>query len=194
MAEAIFNFDSAILLFIQQFIRTDWLTPIVEFITHLGDAGIFWIALGVGLFVYKKTRRTGLIMLLCLLGVFVVNDLILKPLIARPRPFDTIPGLVSLVYEDSFSFPSGHTSSSFACALPLALLLGRKKGILAYVLATLIALSRLYVGVHYPTDVIGGAVIGTLVSWGIFVLANKYIPNPLTFRKTPPDGGKTDRT
>lgn len=194
MADAIFNFDSAILLFIQTNIRTNWLTPIVEFITHLGDAGIFWIALGIVLLIYKKTRRTGLIMLLCLLGAFVVNDLILKPLIARPRPFDTVPGLVSLVYEDSFSFPSGHTSSSFACALPLALLLGRKKGILAYVLATLIALSRLYVGIHYPTDVIGGVVIGTLVSWGVFVIANKFIPDPLTFRKAPPDDGKQDNT
>lgn len=170
MGEAILNFDSSILLFFQEHIRAGWLNPIVEFITHLGDMGILWIVLGVVMLFFKKTRRKGFLMLLCLLGAWLVNDFVLKPLIARPRPFNIIPGLENLVGEDSFSFPSGHTNASFACALALTLIYG-KKGAWAYLPAALIAVSRCYVGVHYPTDILGGMVVGTLMSLAVYKLA-----------------------
>lgn len=176
MGEAFFSLDSAILLFIQENLRADWLDPIVLFITRLGDAGIMWIFLGLALLFFKKTRRGGLLMLLSLLGAFILNDLILKPLIARPRPFDMIPELVSLVHEGSFSFPSGHTSSSFACAMALTLAFG-KKGAWAYLPASLIALSRCYVGVHYPTDIIAGMIVGSAMSFLVFKLLSRRLPH-----------------
>lgn len=170
MGEMIFNFDSSILLFFQEHLRADWLNPIVNFITRLGDAGIIWILLGIAMMFFKKTRREGFVMLLCLLGAWLINDFVLKPLIARPRPFTVIPELVNLVGEDSYSFPSGHTNASFACALALTLIYG-KKGVWSYLLAGLIAVSRCYVGVHYPTDIFGGMIVGTLASLCVFKLA-----------------------
>lgn len=179
MGEAILNFDSTILLFFQEHLRAAWLNPIVEFITHLGDMGILWIVLGIVMLCFKKTRRQGLVMLLCLLGAWIVNDFVIKPWVARPRPFNVIPGLENLVGEDSFSFPSGHTNASFACALALTLIYG-KKGAWSYVAAALIAVSRCYVGVHYPTDILGGMVVGTLMSLIVFKLLSRLLPRLVT--------------
>jgi len=95
---------------------------------------------------------------------FIITNLLLKNLVARVRPYDEIPALVPLVSKLSdWSFPSGHTCASFAAAYSLTKSYG-KKGALSYTVAVLIAFSRLYVGVHYPTDVIGGAIVGFLGS------------------------------
>ncbi len=180
MIEALTLFEQSILLFIQNNLRVDFLDPIVVFITRLGDTGVAWIALGVVLLFFKKTRRGGLIMLFCLAGAWLVNDFVLKPLIARVRPYDAIDTLTILVKaETSFSFPSGHTNASFASAIALTMVYGRK-GAWAYLPATLIALSRLYVGVHYPTDVLGGMIVGTVVGflvYKLFIYIEKNHPN-----------------
>ncbi|NLH01378.1 MAG: phosphatase PAP2 family protein [Clostridiales bacterium] len=144
------------------------------FMTKLGDGGAVWIALGLTLFAFPKTRRRGAYVLVCLLAVFLVNNCLLKPIVARPRPYVTIEGLSILVNPlQSYSFPSGHAASSFAAALAMVLFFGRKGGY-AYIPAVLIAFSRCYVGVHYPSDVIGGAIVGTLSSFGLYVLIKKY--------------------
>lgn len=178
--EALLQAESVLLLFIQDHLRHDWLNPIMVFITSLGNSGFIWILLGVCLLLPKKTRRGGAVLLLCLLGAWLLNDYVIKPLVARPRPYTTIPGLTALVQEASFSFPSGHTNCGFACALALTMYFG-KAGAWTYVFAAIIALSRCYVGVHYPTDILGGMIVGTLSAWLVYRLLQKL-------RLAPPSG------
>lgn len=145
------------------------------FFSKLGNIGFIWIFTGLLLLISKKTRRGGFDLLICLIAAYIVNDLIIKPLVARPRPYDTIEVLQILVKPlSSYSLPSGHTNFSFAAALALTLAYG-KKGALAYIPAVLIAVSRCYVGVHYPSDVLLGMLCGTLVALAVYLLLQKYI-------------------
>ena len=159
------KWDGEILLWIQEHVRQDFLSPVVKFITHLGDAGWCWILLAVILLIVKKTRKIGLVTAVSLLSSYVVNNLILKNLVARVRPYEAVDGLQRIIEAQSdFSFPSGHSASSFAAAVVIFMLCPRKYGVPALVLAFLIALSRLYVGVHYPTDVLTGVISGTVIA------------------------------
>lgn len=159
--DAIFQFDSAILLWIQDSVRNGFLTPVMNAITHLGDKGILWIAITLALLAFRKTRRIGVFCAASMAIGLLVTNLVIKNWVARVRPYELIEGLECLVgKQKDFSFPSGHTTNSLACAVVLYKLTPKKYGVPALVMAILIALSRLYVGVHYPTDVLGGAVIG----------------------------------
>ena len=130
-------------------------------ITRLGDAGIFWILLCMVLLILPKTRRSGVILMAALLVDLVICNGILKPLVHRIRPFDVKTGIELLVKRPiDFSFPSGHTAASFASVMALYLAGEKRLWIPALVLAVLIAFSRLYLYVHYPTDVLGGVVAG----------------------------------
>ena len=161
--EWIQNIDAQILLFIQQYIRQDMMNWVWKGITFLGDGGWFWIVLGVVLLIPKKTRKSGFTALLALIIGSVITNLVLKTAVARIRPYDAVEGLVPLVKKlRDYSFPSGHTCASFSCAVVYYKMYPDIKGKGAMVLAVLIALSRLYVGVHYPTDVLGGAIVGWL--------------------------------
>lgn len=165
MLESLLQLDGAILLWIQEHVRQDFLSPVVKFITHLGDAGWCWILLAVILLIVKKTRKIGLVTAVSLLSSYVVNNLILKNLVARVRPYEAVDGLQRIIEAQSdFSFPSGHSASSFAAAVVIFMLCPRKYGVPALVLAFLIAISRLYVGVHYPTDVLTGVISGTVIA------------------------------
>ena len=124
-----------------------------------------WIAIAVLLLFVKNYRKVGLMVGGSLLGSLVFNNMIIKNIVARPRPYRMMEELMILIPEPGeYSFPSGHTSSSFAAGVVLYLMLPKKYGIPAMVLAFLIGISRLYVGVHYPTDVLGGMVMGTLLA------------------------------
>ena len=176
------NFDLPILDWIATYLWCPFLDAVMPVITLLGDAGIFWIAIAVVLLFFPKTRKIGLGMGAALILGLLVCNLTLKPLIARPRPYDyqlthfgvTIQLLIEAQHD--FSFPSGHTIASFeACTV---LMLGNKKlGIPATLLAILIAFSRLYLYVHYPTDVITSIVLGTVFGIIGWALAGKL---PLT--------------
>lgn len=162
MLQNLIAMEADILLWIQNNIRNDVLTPIFKFITTLGNAGVIWIVLSVGLLIPKKTRRVGVLALVSLLFSALIDNVILKNVVARTRPYDVIEGLTSLVgAQKDYSFPSGHTSSAFAAAGVMFRGLPKKFGIPILVFACLMGLSRLYVGVHYPSDVLGGALIGT---------------------------------
>jgi len=166
--DAFFQLDGNILLWIQEYIRNDFLTPIFKFITHLGDEGYVWIAIAVLLLFVKNYRKVGLMVGGSLLGSLLFNNMIVKNIVARPRPYRMMEELTILIPEPGeYSFPSGHTSSSFAAGVVLYLMLPKKYGVPAMVLAFLIGISRLYVGVHYPTDVLGGIVMGTLIAVGV---------------------------
>lgn len=176
MFESLLTLDGNILLWIQEYIRNDVLTPIMRFITTLGDAGAIWIVLALVLLCFKKTRKIGLLVGASLIGSLLVNNIVLKNLIGRIRPYEVISELQILIDKPlEYSFPSGHTGSSFAAGVTLFLCCPKKYGVPALVLAFLIAVSRLYVGVHYPTDVLGGMLTGTLIA--LFVCKNKFVKN-----------------
>ena len=177
--DAVLQFDSSILLWIQDNLRSDFLTPVMKVITHLGDKGIFWILLTLALLFVRKTRPLGVICAVSMVIGLVVTNLIIKNWAARIRPYEVVQGLKCIVpLADDWSFPSGHTTNSLACAWVLFRRTPKKCGVPALVLAILIALSRLYVGVHYPTDVLGGAVIGIccacLAMWLVPKLEKKF--------------------
>lgn len=144
-----------------QTIHNPVLDTIMCAITRLGDAGIIWILLCIVLLILPKTRKTGVILMAALLVDLVVCNGILKPLVHRIRPFDVKTGIELLVKRPTdYSFPSGHTAASFTSVMALYLAGEKKIWIPALVLAVLIAFSRLYLYVHYPTDVLGGIAVG----------------------------------
>ncbi len=156
-------FEGNFLLFLQDFIRFPILDTFFTFVTHLGDSGIIWIAIGIILLIMPKHRREGVCVLTALLIGFLITNAALKNLIARPRPYTLIEGLSILIPEPAdFSFPSGHACSSFAAAVTMLRLSDRRAGIAAVILAFVISFSRLYIGVHFPTDVLAGILIGTV--------------------------------
>ncbi|MEY8439102.1 phosphatase PAP2 family protein [Anaerotruncus colihominis] len=137
----------------------DFLMPAV---TMLGEYGFIWIAVCIVLLARKQTRRMGYACALSLLIAFLCGEIVLKNIVQRARPFTHLPDLTLLIPPPgSFSFPSGHTGSSFAAACSLTLS-NRRNGWWAIPLAILIAFSRLYLCVHYPTDTLAGALLGLL--------------------------------
>lgn len=163
--------DGNILLYIQDYIRQDWMTPFWKFITSLGNSGWFWIVLSILLVIPQRTRKIGITALAALLIGALITNVALKNLVARIRPYEVVDGLKLIIErQHDYSFPSGHTCASFAAALVYYKMGPRKWGIPAVVLASLIAFSRLYVGVHYPSDVLGGLLIGVFAAWAALKL------------------------
>lgn len=161
MTEAVYSFDLSILLWIQSHLRCGILDFILPTISTMANAGILWIVIAIVLFFIPKTRNLGLCMALCLAIEYLCNDLILKPLVQRPRPFIVYPGLVELIVSapHGFSFPSGHTSAAFAATTSLFCNKSNLR-IPALLLCLTIAFSRIYLFVHFPTDILGGAIVG----------------------------------
>ena len=155
-----------------------FLNFIFAFITNSGNTGFIWIILSLVFMLFKKTRKCGFIMFVSLGVSFVLVDMILKPLILRPRPFfvdsDLMPFIKSSGVEipTSSSFPSGHSSSSLATSFAL-FFYNKKWGKPAVFYGFLVAISRVYFGVHYPTDVLAGILIGVLVAYVVNIIAKK---------------------
>ena len=184
--EAIFGaiaeaFDLPILDWIAANLWCGFLDAVMPVITLLGDAGIFWILIAVAMLIFPKYRKIGLAMGAALVIGLLVCNVTMKPLFARIRPYDyqllhfqkTIPLLIEAQHD--FSFPSGHTLASFEAAT--ALMLNNKKlGIPAMILASLIAFSRLYLYVHYPTDVLVSIGLGIFIGWLGNLLIQKLSP------------------
>ena len=153
----------------------DWLFP---FITLLGNGGIFFIAVAVVCLLFKKGRRMGATMLVALLLGLLVTNLALKNGIARPRPYaDELSTFFTYwqaighgLENEIYSFPSGHATASFAAMTAVFLCGNKKYSFLAYVLALLIGFSRIYIQVHYASDIVGGALVGTLCGIGAWLL------------------------
>lgn len=161
------SFDLPILDWIQANMQSGLLDTIMPIITLFGDAGIFWMACATLLLFTRKHRRTGLGVWFALaLGLLVCN-IILKPMVGRIRPYDFqmehFQVVIDLLIdkESSLSFPSGHTIASFEAATVM-LLNSPVLGIPALILAIAIAFSRMYLYVHYPTDVIFSVFAGIL--------------------------------
>ena len=194
------GWDAGFLLFIQEYIRSDLLDPIMKVLTHSGDKGILLIVLILTLLIIPKTRSIGFMATISIAIEALLNNVLLKNIIARTRPYDEIDGLINLVGRQSdYSFPSGHTGAAFAVAgamlvvalfgLPMIEKTGEFKredpsltfkliSVILIMYATLLAFSRMYVGVHYPTDVLCGLLLGlgtSAVAYLIYQVAIKKI-------------------
>lgn len=157
-------FDYGILEFFQR-IQNPVLTSFLKFFTVIGEAGCVWILCGIVLFCLREHRKYGLILLFSLLLCLIFGNVFLKNAVARPRPCWRYPQVQMLIsVPKDFSFPSGHTFASFAAAFSL---FHWKKliGAAAFVVALVIAASRLYFFVHYPTDIIAGALFGSALAF-----------------------------
>ena len=153
-------FERDILLWIHTHLRFAALTPVMRVLSLLGDKGLGWIALTLVLLLFKRTRRVGIYCAASMILTFLVVNCAIKPLVARTRPYDLFSEIQILTHlESDFSFPSGHSANSFAVAWILFRMTKKQYGVTAVAVAALIAFSRLYVGVHYPTDVLAGAAI-----------------------------------
>ena len=180
------SFDLPILDWIQETMQCAFLDKTMPIVTLFGDGGVFWIGIAVLLLFFAKYRKTGFSMGMALVLGLVVCNITLKPLVARIRPYDfqlqefgrEISLLISAQHD--FSFPSGHTIASFE-ACTVLLLHDKRMGIPATVLAILIAFSRLYLYVHYPTDVLVSLVLGIafglLGSFLVNLIYKKWVYN-----------------
>ena len=163
------GFEINILYWIREHLTCPFLDGILPPISALSAHGEIWIVLALVLIAIPKTRRAGVTMAVTLILCLCIGNLTLKPLIGRIRPYDLNPGVSLLIDKlHDFSFPSGHTLSSFEGATVL-LIRDKRFGIPAMILAAIIALSRLYLYVHYPTDVLAGAVLG--ITFGILAVS-----------------------
>ena len=180
------SFDLPILDWIQAHLQCGFLDAVMPIVTLFGEGGIFWIAWAVLMLVFPKTRKTGIAMAIALIMGVLICNVTLKPLIGRPRPYDyqlehfgvTIKLLIDAQHD--YSFPSGHTIASFEAAVAL-LLNDKRMGIPAMVIAVLVTFSRLYLYVHYPTDVIFSIIVGPAFAFIGNALAGKIadrLPTP----------------
>lgn len=156
--------DEQALRWIAETLRTPFADPIVTAYTSLGNSGWAFILLGLVLLIFRRTRKAGASALSGMVLGLLVTNLTLKPLVSRPRPWVVMKDFVTLVTSsDPNSFPSGHTCAAFAFAAALCAALPRKWAKAATLIAAaLMGCSRLYVGVHFPSDVLAGALVGTL--------------------------------
>jgi len=161
--ETILNIDNGILDFIQTYMRTDFLDKLFPYITYLGSGGLLWIVTALVLLIKRKYRKHGIVLSMSLIMCLIIGNIMLKPLIARIRPCDVNEAIQLLIKRPTdFSFPSGHTLSGVASTVVI-FHMNRKIGIVAMILAILVAFSRLYLYVHYPSDILGGIIIGILI-------------------------------
>ena len=169
------QFDFSILNFIQENFRCTFLDVVMPFITSLGDVGFIWILISVILLFFKKTRKLGIQLLISILFAYVIYQLILKPVIARPRPFTQNPVVELLIKAPKdFSFPSGHTACGFSFVIIL-FLAKNKWWIPSLILACLIGFSRMYLYVHFPTDVLCGALCGIIFGAISYYFSSKML-------------------
>lgn len=159
------DFEFKILDFLQS-IRTPVGDFIVPLITYLGEFGAVWIVLAIVLVANKKYRKTGLIVAVALILDLIICNGILKNIFRRTRPCDINTAVKLIIpHPSEYSFPSGHSAASFAAASALLFAGQKKMSYWAFGLATLIAFTRLYLYVHFPTDVLGGAAAGFLAGF-----------------------------
>ena len=175
--------DLLILEQIQEHLANPFLDAVMPYFTLLGSAGALWIAIGVALLFSKQYRFWGICLLVSLACVGLFNELGIKNLVERVRPYIAHEmETLHLMPPTSYSFPSGHTGTSFAAATVIALMpIRRRWKALAWATAVLMAFSRLYLNVHYPTDVLAGAVLGVLYALAVVAVGKRvktrWFPN-----------------
>ena len=177
MIASLTNLDLKILGWIHDTFSSGFLDRVMPWVSFLGNGGMVWILAACLLLCTRRYRRSGILLLVGLAAGALVGNLLLKPLISRARPSwpYPVPALLSRA-PAGYSFPSGHALSSFAAATILALT-DRKLGAFALPLACLIALSRLYLYVHFPSDVLAGAILGAVIGGFVYWFGKRISQN-----------------
>lgn len=177
IASWIRTWDIQVLFFIEQHMRTPLLDAAMVCFSTIGNVGILWIVIGLLLLVRKRSRRIGIMLLTTLAFNAILGEGIIKNLFHRPRPFDAFPDITMIISRAStYSFPSGHTASSFASAYVLAKYY-KKYAVIWWLVAGLIGFSRMYLFQHYPTDVLGGIVLGLFSAWFVTNVLETHYKN-----------------
>ena len=165
-------FESGALVWIEQNLRHPIIDPIMFFFSWINNAGLWAILMVLMLLVYKKYRDVGVTAMVSLAMEFFLINVVVKPWVQRIRPYDVNEAIHILVETPTdYSFPSGHTGAAFAVAFVVLLCMSWKWGVSVIAVASMIAFSRLYNGVHYPTDVLGALVIAFVTA----LLASKLV-------------------
>lgn len=171
-------------------LQSDFLDGLMPFVTKFSNGGVLWITLAVLFLLFRKTRRMGLTMGIALLFGFLLGNLCLKPLFARIRPYDFDSSLLLIIPpETEYSFPSGHSLAAFEGAFSI-FLYHRRWGAAALLFAALTAFSRVYLQVHYPLDVLCGALLGIVFAWAAFRLVRLSWSAEFLRRGSAPEGGQ----
>lgn len=170
--EAIQNFDFSVLNGLQDLLQCGFLDAVVPMLTHLGH-GVVWAIFGLIFLFTKKYRFNGICIISALVATVIISEFIIKPLFLRERPYMLNPEFILLIPEPSgTSFPSSHTSTSFASALQF-FGINRKAGIAAMIFAAVVAFTRLYLYVHFPTDILGGIILGLCMGFATIIVSKK---------------------
>ena len=164
------------ILYALQNLHSSWLDPIMIFFTTLGDNGRIWVLIALFCIFFRKSRKCGVLMLLAMVFCLIVGNGFIKNFVARPRPFQVLEAEITLIIPPpgEYSFPSGHTMHGFGAAT-MIFLHNRKAGIAALLGAAVIAFSRMYLFVHFPTDIIGGLIIGVFAAVLVYIAADKVL-------------------
>jgi undecaprenyl-diphosphatase len=177
-------FDDFVLHIISKKMKNKYFDKFMPIITSLGNLGIIWVAIAIILLFDKQDKTIGGVVILTLIIGSLIGEGMIKHIVRRIRPCNKQNNIALLISKPiSYSFPSGHTLSSFAAAEVLSMYFTNYKMIFITI-AFLIALSRIYLYVHYPTDVIAGILIGIFCSKFIFIILQEaYIINLCNFFK-----------
>ena len=168
------SFDWGILQAIQDYVTCTFLDVAMPIITMLGNAGAIWIIAAIALLCSKKYRVYGIVLLGCLAAGALIGNGFLKNFVMRPRPCWLDESVAMLIATPGdYSFPSGHTMASVIGATILTAA-NRKFGLIAIPLAVLIAFSRMYLYVHFPSDILGGLVLGLAISAAGLWISRRY--------------------
>ncbi|HSN58665.1 MAG TPA: phosphatase PAP2 family protein [Clostridiaceae bacterium] len=174
MLSSLNGIEYSLLIQLHNAVSNRFLDAAMPYVSDLGNLGAVWIIFSVILLTNRKYRNIGIMCLAALLLTTVIGEGLLKNIIQRPRPFAQFASIQPLIPEpSSFSFPSGHTGSSFAAATVIARNL-KKAAVPALALAAAVAFSRLYLMVHYPTDILGGIILGVACAICAEILVKKY--------------------
>ena len=175
LINTISSFELSVLDFISEYLSNSFLDTFMPLISAVCNHGEIWILFAIIMLCFDKTRKAGFTVIVSLILGYLVGNMALKPLIARIRPYELTGYQLIIPSPDDYSFPSGHTLASFESAFAIYFN-DKKYGNYALVLASAIAFSRLYLYVHYPTDVIGGIILGLLIA-----VVSKSITNRVNF-------------
>ena len=176
--KAFYNFDDSIFKATYDLeLNFPWVAKLARFISYFGDHGYFFIALVVVLCIFRKTRKIGVTLAIGMIIGVLVNNVFLKNLIARPRPYDTVSLFKdywlahSNVLMNSYSFPSGHTTMASVIGVGLFLTVNKKFRWAFLLIPLLMGWSRIALFVHYPSDVLFGLIVGAGSMVGAYFLS-----------------------
>lgn len=163
--EALLAFDRSVSLYVAQHLRPEWLDPVMVAVSLVGNAGLIWFLFAAAMFCKPKYRRGGIVLVCAMALSFLLGNILIKNLVMRPRPCWEFPQVAMLVaVPRDYSFPSGHTLAAFTAA-SVIFCVNRRAGVAAYLFAAFMGFSRLYLFVHYTTDILAGAALGCLVGF-----------------------------